>query len=180
MPWRPLGMLSFGLTIIYLFIRLHGDGYDFPEIITRNNGTIEHYGGKRPDRTFLEISPVYLAEDVIFTKESDFFQTDPEDGVQSDRTEAQAENDKAAGDGGGGAGLWQSQWRKMKGSKDNDASAQESADEAEMDPLGSKRNEQQWIWLTNLWYDDGDCGPGKTTSVKEKRDYFGCCSERYR
>jgi len=162
MPWRPLGMLSFGLTIIYLFIRLHGEGYDFPESVGYNNATIEHYRSKRPDRTFLEISPVYLAEEVLFTKESDFFQTDPEEGteVQPDRKEGQVEKDKVTGGSGGGAGLWQSQWRKMKGSKENDASTQAPVDETEMDPLGSKGNERQWIWMTNLWYDDGDCGPG--------------------
>ncbi|GJJ69855.1 hypothetical protein EMPS_02204 [Entomortierella parvispora] len=173
MPWRPLGMLSFGLTIIYLFVRLHGDGYDFPVKVSENNDTIEHFGGRLPDRTFLEISPVYLAEQVLFTKESDFALSDPEEGTgaESDREEGQIDHGvKKALAKDGPAGLWQSQWRKMKGTKDGDASAQGPTDEAELDSLGSKGNEQQWIWMTNLWYDDGDCGPGHIRQYRRPLD----------
>jgi hypothetical protein len=68
LPWRPIGMLTFGLNIIFLFVRLHGDGYDLPVLVAKCDKKLEQ---SKPSRTFLEISGVYHDQFRDWPKEQD-------------------------------------------------------------------------------------------------------------
>ncbi|KAG0298605.1 hypothetical protein BGZ96_009679 [Linnemannia gamsii] len=68
LPWRPFGMLTFGLTIIFLFVRLHGDGYDSPVLVALCEKKLEQ---PKPSRTFLEISGGYHDQFWDWPKEQD-------------------------------------------------------------------------------------------------------------
>lgn len=123
---------------------------------------------------------MYLAEEVLFTKDSDFDVVDHQDKNEDGEGEEEVAGAKNKGtneketNGGGGGGLWQPQWLKMKTTTNKeDASAQQQQQQQHgpegihSDPSAPREDERQWIWMTNLWYDDGDCGPGKKRSVHE-------------
>ncbi|KAF9400458.1 hypothetical protein BGX21_004266, partial [Mortierella sp. AD011] len=134
-PWRPLGMLLFGLTVIFIFIRLHGNGYDFPVRIARCKDKLEF---RKPDRTYMEISDVY----------HDHFRDWDADYARSEGDSKDHEQNFMAG--------WSSQWHLgKKKNKQADPAISASKDIG----LDATDDYQQWIWMTNIWHDDGDCGP---------------------
>ncbi|KAG0001808.1 hypothetical protein BGZ79_004132 [Entomortierella chlamydospora] len=146
-PWRPLGMLVFGLTVIFIFIRLHGNGYDFPVRIARCKDKLEF---RKPDRTYMEISGVY----------HDHFRDWNADHAGSEGDSKDHEQRFMAG--------WSSQWhlgKKKNKQADPAISASNDID------LGVTDNIQQWIWMTNIWHDDGDCGPGHLRQYRRRLDH---------
>ncbi|KAF8977766.1 hypothetical protein BGZ46_007138 [Entomortierella lignicola] len=145
LPWRPLGMLIFGLTVIFCFIRLHGNGYDFPVEIAKLNYIQDKLDfSTKPDKTFLEISGVY----------HDHFR-ESEDYIRSDGVKDRGQKFIIG---------WNSQWRL--GKKDN-----KHVDSSGDTELNSMDEKQEWIWMTNIWYSDGDCGPGYLRQYRRRLDH---------
>jgi hypothetical protein len=164
LPWRPLGMLTFGLTIIFLFVRLHGDGYDFPVQVVKCDNTLDF---PKPSQTFLEISGVYHNDYLEWPKEQD------QDG--SIPIHVPPSSHAAGGRGGGlkiGVG-WNSQWhlgnKKIPATGASSGRLEEdSTQNTNRQPrYGQETDEdvylesEQWIWMTNVWLEDGDSGSGK-------------------
>ncbi|KAF9358997.1 hypothetical protein BGX26_000403 [Mortierella sp. AD094] len=148
-PWRPLGMLVFGLTVIFIFIRLHGNGYDFPVPIARCTKKLEFPRGK-PDRTFMEISGVYHDN----FRDWDAEYTGSEGGRKDHGQKFMAG--------------WSSQWHLGK-KKDKQADpAQPASNDI---GLNAMDDTQQWIWMTNIWHSDGDCGPGHLRQYRRRLDH---------
>ncbi|KAG0057669.1 hypothetical protein BGZ83_005608 [Gryganskiella cystojenkinii] len=154
-------MLAFGLTVIFLFVRLHGDGYDFPVRVSKCNDTVVF--SRSPDRTFMEVSSVYKPEDVLFTTLADFDPSDESTDRREQEDGARKTAEKEANAGAGG--IWQSQWLKMTGSKDDVIQQQQQGRDSEI-----RQSDRQWIWMTNLWYDDGNCGPGHIRQYRRPLD----------
>ncbi|KAG0242128.1 hypothetical protein BGW41_004751, partial [Actinomortierella wolfii] len=73
LPWRPLGMLAFGLGVIVVFIRMHGDGYDFPVKVSQSNDSfpLPHEQRHRTDTVVLEVSVLFPEEPAVIHPEHD-------------------------------------------------------------------------------------------------------------
>lgn len=160
-------MLAFGLAIIFMFVRLHGDGYDFPVKVANMKDELEF--PRPPDRTYLEVSSLYQDED-----------NDVDD--HNDGRDAIGGGDKrqVPGTGGTGAGskegpkfgVWHSQWhlgmRKKVAEEEEEQPPQkdEVTTGVEKQTVDEQANDEQehrderWIWMTNIWHNDGDCGSG--------------------
>ncbi|KAI8600927.1 hypothetical protein EDD21DRAFT_375874 [Dissophora ornata] len=186
LPWRPLGMLAFGLTVIFFFIRLHGDGYDFPVKVAEFLEELEF--PKRPDRSFIEISGVYHdnfrdgISNKLYTTTS---RSRTEHGREhKDHTYSQAEGDisgsapEPGATAGGNDGDkdhgqkfmagWNSQWHLGKKKTANAESGKNGIDHN----LQAAADEgQQWIWMTNIWHEDNDCGPGHLRQYRRRLDH---------
>ncbi|KAF9437660.1 hypothetical protein BGZ76_011701 [Entomortierella beljakovae] len=116
-----------GMTIIFLFIRLHGDGYDIPVTIAESKGGFDFW---KADRSFVEISGIY--------------NNNPHDwDLQNVRPEGAKDSGQKVFTG------WGSQWHL--GQK---KSKQEGSTNIRTDP-----STEDWIWMTNVYLSDGDCGP---------------------
>ncbi|KAF9299929.1 hypothetical protein BGZ74_008487 [Mortierella antarctica] len=167
-PWRALGMLAFGLAIIFMFVRLHGDGYDFPVKVTKLKDELEF--PRQPDRTYLEVSSLYPQD------EED--QNAVEDG---DRIEEVP----VAGSGSQGQKFkvgWNSQWhlgKKKKAVPEEEEQQQQQqppqeatvVERSKLDPeQGSKDSDgnERWVWMTNIWYNDGECGAGHLRQYRRR------------
>ncbi|KAF9956841.1 hypothetical protein BGZ72_002401 [Mortierella alpina] len=164
MPWRPLGMLAFGLSAIFAFIRLHGDGYDFPEelFLSRN----ELHLPPSPTRSFMEVSKVVLDDYREYYddgSDEDSFKTE-----KSDRNHHHGHGQKDHDQGHKFVVGWNKQWHLGKDSNNHKSAKGEDTDQAGSDaPDGSGRmghdllkeyqDGKQWIWLTNVWHEEGDC-----------------------
>ncbi|KAF9110512.1 hypothetical protein BGX27_006239 [Mortierella sp. AM989] len=126
-------MLVFGLAVIFLFIRLHGSGYDFPVAVARCRDKLDF--PRKPDRTFMEASKVY----------HDHFRDWSADYIGSEESKNYGQKFMAG---------WNSQWHlNKKKSKQSDPAAASNIGSDSVDDT------QQWIWMTNIWHDDGNCGP---------------------
>lgn len=200
LPWRPLGMLTFGLTIIFLFVRLHGDGYDSPVQVAICEKKLEQ---PKPSRTFLEISGVYHDQFWDWPKEQD------QDGsipihVPLSSASAVASSSHASSSSAGngnnhsqhqkeqGQGLkfgvgWNSQWHLGKklpadtvnGSGeglpiDRHVDGIQEADQKYQNEQGTDQDGHmtsvRWIWMTNVWLEDGDSGSGEDIGTREPID----------
>ncbi|KAG9065172.1 hypothetical protein KI688_002494 [Linnemannia hyalina] len=200
LPWRPLGMLIFGLTIIFLFVRLHGDGYDFPVQVAQCDRKLEQQ--PKPSRTFLEISGVYHDQFWDWPKEQDQDGSIPihlppssvsvaaasshassaENGNNHSQQQGQQGQEEQRGQQGQGIKFgagWNSQWHLGKKKLPADRQAEE-AQEVEVDQL--YQNEQgagqdayvdseQWIWMTNVWLEDSDSGSGYLRQYRRRLDH---------
>ncbi|KAG0373872.1 hypothetical protein BGX24_011130 [Mortierella sp. AD032] len=186
MPWRPLGMLTFGLTIIFLFVRLHGDGYDFPVQVVKCDNTLDF---PKPSRTFLEISGVYHDDFWEWPEEQDQDGSIP---IPVPPSSAAAASSHASSSSSGGSvnhsqqqqqqqqrqgqGLkfgvgWNSQWHLGKkkspaalahsGRREEDG-AQDTDRQFQNGHGGAEEDafvdSDQWLWMTNVWFEDGDSG----------------------
>ncbi|KAF9912178.1 hypothetical protein EC991_000588 [Linnemannia zychae] len=201
LPWRPLGMLTFGLTIIFLFVRLHGDGYDFPVEVVRCSNTLDF---PKPSQTFLEISGVYHDDYLEWPKEQDQDGSIPIPVPPSSHSSTSAHGHTADGRGGAsssagsvnhsqqqqqqqGQGIkfgvgWNSQWqlgkKKMPAAGDpSDRRDEDSAQETDRQfqygqgaGEGSYLDFEQWIWMTNVWLEDGDSGSGYLRQYRRRLD----------
>ncbi|KAG0270116.1 hypothetical protein DFQ27_000417 [Actinomortierella ambigua] len=73
MPWRSLGMLAFGLGVIMMFIRMHGDSYDFPTKVNQSNESLplsHEHQRRRVDTVVLEVSTLFPEDPAIIYPES--------------------------------------------------------------------------------------------------------------
>lgn len=134
LPWRPLGMLALGLSVIYLFIRMHGDGYDYPIKVAEHNAKLEF--PRLPDRTYVEISGNVYRDPFQdswqeYTRRST---TGDNKGIKEDPRQK-----IMAG--------WQA------GSKQNKEGTTYGGEEDVIEG-------DQWIWMTNIWHESNECGPG--------------------
>ncbi|KAK3846926.1 MAG: hypothetical protein J3R72DRAFT_432731 [Linnemannia gamsii] len=196
MPWRPLGMLTFGLTIIFLFVRLHGDGYDFPVQVVKCDNTLDF---PKPSRTFLEISGVYRDDFWEWPEEQDQDGSIPIPVPPSSAASASSHASSSSSSGGSvnhsqqqqqqqqGQGLkfgvgWNSQWhlgkkkspaavahsgrREEDGAQDTDRQFQ-NGHGAEEDAFVDS---DQWLWMTNVWFEDGDSGLGYLRQYRRRLD----------
>ncbi|KAF9400968.1 hypothetical protein BGZ94_005345, partial [Podila epigama] len=143
---------------------------------------------RQPDRTYLEISPVYAH--------------DPADLLQEGRVNNHARVAAASGqqmgmDGGSATnnkegmqkfGLgWGSQWHvgkkdDKKTEDNNEETAQEpdQADTANDSNVNNNNNnnnskdnededkEERWLWMTNVWFSDGECGSGHLRQYRRR------------
>ncbi|KAG0280267.1 hypothetical protein BGZ95_010705 [Linnemannia exigua] len=198
LPWRPLGMLTFGLTIIFLFVRLHGDGYDFPVQVVKCDNTLDF---PKPSRTFLEISGVYHDDFWEWPEEQDQDGSIPIPVAPSSAATASSHVSSSSSSRGGvnhsqqqqqqqqrqaqglkfGVG-WNSQWhlgkkklpaagaqsgrREEDGTKERDRQFQNGQGEEE----NGFRNSEQWLWMTNVWLEDGDSGSGYLRQYRRRLD----------
>ncbi|KAF9907876.1 hypothetical protein BX616_000305 [Lobosporangium transversale] len=145
LPWRPLGMLACGLTVIFLFIILHGNGYDFPVVIARCSDEIDYW--TLPDKTYLEISGVH-----------DFTQDVASAAVTNTKEESKhfLKRNKPA---------FMNQWHLGSKSTTQQEKADKSPNNEKMKrgaaagKEGEKDDEEQWIWMTNIWHEISECGP---------------------
>ncbi|KAG0370063.1 hypothetical protein BGZ54_007865 [Gamsiella multidivaricata] len=148
-------MLVFGLSVIFLFIRLHGDGYDFPVEVVECEDKLEFM--KTPDRTFVELSGVYHDHFRDSHINRDHTPTgDDHTGIDGD--------DKSKEHGQKFMGGWNPHWHlgKKKTAKSED----------DMDILqGNSRDDEQWIWMTNIWHADSECGPGHLRQYRRRLDH---------
>ncbi|KAG0321364.1 hypothetical protein BGZ99_003946 [Dissophora globulifera] len=169
-PWRPLGMLAFGLTIIFLFIRLHGDGYDFPVKVAKLVDELDF--PKRPDRTFIEVSGVY----------HDHFREWGATRADDNSDDINREHQKQQGSSGNNEdahkfmGGWNAQWtmgiRKNKGAKQEFKSGTHGDQDSAQEQEGDHNRDEHWIWMTNIWHQDGDCGgPGFLRQYRRRLDH---------
>ncbi|KAF9122640.1 hypothetical protein BGW39_009613, partial [Mortierella sp. 14UC] len=200
LPWRPLGMLTFGLAIIYLFVRLHGDGYDFPVQVVKCDNMLDF---PKPSRTFLEISGVYHNKYLEWPKEQDQDGSIPIPVPPSSHASVSAHAHAPDGRGGAsssagsvnhsqqqqrqGQGLkfgggWNTQWhlgkknmpaagapsgrREEDGTQDTNRQFQHGQRADEDVYLDS----EQWIWMTNVWLEDGDSGSGYLRQYRRRLD----------
>jgi len=126
LPWRPLGMLAFGLIVIYLFICIHGDGYDYPAQVAELGAELGF--PKLPDVTYLEISG---------NIHHNYFRKLWKDHIRS------------------------SIHHDMDG-KDASEDPQSQIKEEGAHHGGNVVIEEDpsWIWMTNIWHESSECGPG--------------------
>jgi len=172
LPWRPLGMLAFGLSAIFVFIRLHGDGYDFPQELFRHRDELHLH--PLPTRSFMEVSNVVLDD------YRDYYGADSDSDSDDRFHTAEVRHDRRQGQDQGHKYVvgWNKQWPLGKDRNDNNsrdgakvtvatdqASAQAPDDKERAGSylLKEYQDGKQWIWLTNVWHEDGDCEPGKWT-----------------
>lgn len=133
LPWRPLGMLALGLSVIYLFIRMHGDGYDYPIKVAEHNAKLEF--PRLPDRTYIEISGnVY----------HDPFRDSWQGYLRHNTT----------GDGGDNKDIKEDprshhRQKIMAGWQMRSKQNKEGIEE-----------DESWVWMTNIWHEGNECGPG--------------------
>ncbi|KAG0241021.1 hypothetical protein BGX31_001525 [Mortierella sp. GBA43] len=132
-------MLALGLSVIYLFIRIHGDGYDFPIKVADHNSELEF--SRLPDRTYVEISG---------NVHHDYFQDSWQDSTQDGAPNSEKDSRNHHGQ------KIMTGWRV--GSKQSKDTAYSAEDTIESD--------QSWIWMTNIWHEGSECGPecGATSS----------------
>ncbi|KFH65309.1 hypothetical protein MVEG_08789 [Podila verticillata NRRL 6337] len=168
-PWRALGMLAFGLAIIFMFVRLHGDGYDFPVKVANMKDELEF--PRPPDRTYLEVSSLH-----------------PQDQDDDDK-DAIGGGDKRPEPGTGAAvgskeGLkfgvgWHSQWhlgkkKKVVEEEEPPSQKEEATTVVEKQLVDEQAKDEQehgderWIWMTNIWHSDGDCGSGHLRQYRRR------------
>ncbi|KAI9239709.1 MAG: hypothetical protein BYD32DRAFT_410379 [Podila humilis] len=168
-PWRALGMLAFGLAIIFMFVRLHGDGYDFPVKVANMKDELEF--PRPPDRTYLEVSSLH-----------------PQDQDDDDK-DAIGAGDKRPEPGTGAAvgskeGLkfgvgWHSQWhlgkkKKVVEEEEPPSQKEEATTVVEKQLVDEQAKDEQehgderWIWMTNIWHSDGDCGSGHLRQYRRR------------
>ncbi|KAF9575028.1 hypothetical protein EC968_004525 [Mortierella alpina] len=170
LPWRPLGMLAFGLSAIFVFIRLHGDGYDLPEIVFSSQDEL-HLRPLVPTRSFLEVSRVVLDDYRDYYGDD----SDNDDAFSTEEGDHHARHTYGQDQDQGHKFMagWSQQWHLGKDSGNNNNSNKGSAkvvatDQAATnarddkgrsghDLLEEYQDGKQWIWLTNVWHDDGDC-----------------------
>ncbi|KAG0331924.1 hypothetical protein BG000_010493, partial [Podila horticola] len=167
-PWRALGMLCFGLVIIFMFVRLHGDGYDFPVKVAKMKDELEF--PRQPDRTFLEVSSVYPQDE------------EDQDAIGSGGARIEVESTGAGGskDGGGGGGGqkfavgWNSQWHLGKKKKVQEEEQRREATVVETSKMDHEQDskegnrDERWVWMTNIWYNDGECGAGHLRQYRRR------------
>ncbi|KAF9194233.1 hypothetical protein BGZ50_006525 [Haplosporangium sp. Z 11] len=182
-------MLAFGLTVIVLFIRLHGDGYDFPVQVAKCRDELEFQ--RPPDRTYMEISGVYHDDFRDWSRGHDLDYKDEDEnmGVHGyDHAGSERVEHTRAGHGSGSRNIpegkggdsapdrnrkdlaqnfvagWNTQWHlggKKKTRERDDVSETRNSDAQGNDDIkhGHAPDDDQWIWMTNIWHDDGECGP---------------------
>ncbi|KAG0036665.1 hypothetical protein BGZ82_003904 [Podila clonocystis] len=163
-PWRALGMLAFGLAIIFMFVRLHGDGYDFPVKVAKMKDELEF--PRQPDHTYLEVSSLYPQdeEDQYAVESGDRIEEEPVTGSGS----KDAGQKFAAG--------WHSQWhlgKKKRVPQEEQQQQQEATvvQSSKVDPeQGSKdaHGDERWVWMTNIWFNDGECGAGHLRQYRRR------------
>lgn len=155
-------MLAFGLVIIFMFVRLHGDGYDFPVRVAKMKDELEF--PRPPDRTYLEVSSLY-----------------PQDEDDDDKDAIGGGGDKRPEPGTGAAVgskegpkfgvVWHPQWhlgKKKKVVEEEEQPPQKEeattvVETQKVDEQGKDEHEhedERWVWMTNIWHNDGDCGSG--------------------
>lgn len=198
MPWRPLGMLTFGLTIIFLFVRLHGDGYDFPVQVAKCDRKLEQQ--PKPSRTFLEISgvyhdqfwdwpeeqdqdgsiPIHVPPSSVAVAASSSHASSAGNGNNHSQQQGQQGQEQQGGQQGQGIKFgvgWNSQWHLGK-KLPADRQADEAPEEVVLqyqDGQGAGQDanvdSERWIWMTNVWLEDGDSGSGEDMGqcLKERR-----------
>ncbi|KAK3821370.1 MAG: hypothetical protein J3Q66DRAFT_151039 [Benniella sp.] len=137
LPWRPLGMLAFGLIVIYLFIRIHGDGYDYPAQVAELGAELGFL--KLPDITYLEISG---------NIHHNYFRE-----LWRDHIRSSIHHDM---DGKGASEDPHSQIREEGAHHGGDVVIEE-------DP--------SWIWMTNIWHESSECGPGHLRQYRRRLDH---------
>ncbi|KAF9283833.1 hypothetical protein BGZ68_005069, partial [Mortierella alpina] len=152
LPWRPLGMLVFGLSAIFVFIRLHGDGYDFPEELFLSQDELHLH--PPPTRSFMEVSGVVLDD------YQDYYGDESDDG--SFKTE-ESEYHHRHGQGHKAVVRSNTQWHLGK-DRANVVATDQAATDAQDDKgtsghdlLEEYPDGKQWIWLTNVWHEVGEC-----------------------
>ncbi|KAG0332839.1 hypothetical protein BG004_001087, partial [Podila humilis] len=157
MPWRALGMLVFGVSIIFLFVRLHGDGYDFPVQVTKLRDELEFL--RSPDRTFLEISNSLPSSSSSSSSSSSLLHPDTDTGSKGDPMFGRLRS-------------WNAQRHLDKKKKDTTMEKEQEDQEesniiehvvnsdstVDKEEEEEEREDNRWIWMTNVWYNDGECG----------------------
>ncbi|KAG0263719.1 hypothetical protein BG011_008232 [Mortierella polycephala] len=180
-------MLAFGLTVIVLFIRLHGDGYDFPVQVAKCRDELEFQ--RPPDRTYMEISGVYHDDFRDWNREHDLDYKDEDEntGVHGyDHVGSEGVEHTRAGHGSGSRNMPEgrgdnsasnsgrnTQWhlgKKKKTTEGDDVSETRDPGAQGTGDLnhGHAPDDDQWIWMTNIWHDDGDCGPGHLRQYRRR------------
>ncbi|KAI1311962.1 hypothetical protein EDD11_003218 [Mortierella claussenii] len=151
LPWRPLGMLAFGLAVIFLFIRLHGDGFDFPVTIVRCKDELDFWS--TPDRTYLETSGLDDHHPPLWDTP---LATSPHaDGSGSSKTRHRSSVDTDT----------PSQGQMFMGTMHlGTKKAQDGALEYE------DEQHQQWVWMTTIWHEVSECGPGYLRQYRRRLD----------
>ncbi|KAK5821101.1 hypothetical protein F5H01DRAFT_339969 [Linnemannia elongata] len=198
MPWRPLGMLTFGLTIIFLFVRLHGDGYDFPVQVAKCDRKLEQQ--PKPSRTFLEISgvyhdqfwdwpeeqdqdgsiPIHVPPSSVAVAASSSHASSAGNGNNHSQQQGQQGQEQQGGQQGQGIKFgvgWNSQWHLGK-KLPADRQADEAPEEVVLqyqDGQGAGQDanvdSERWIWMTNVWLEDGDSGSGYLRQYRRRLDH---------
>lgn len=138
-------MLALGLSVIYLFIRIHGDGYDFPIKVADHNSELEF--SRLPDRTYVEISG---------NVHHDYFQDSWQDSTQDGAPNSEKDSRNHHGQ------KIMTGWRV--GSKQSKDTAYSAEDTIESD--------QSWIWMTNIWHEGSECGPGHLRQYRRRLDHM--------
>ncbi|KAF9094992.1 hypothetical protein BGX29_009221 [Mortierella sp. GBA35] len=198
LPWRPLGMLTFGLTIIFLFVRLHGDGYEFPVKVAECKDTLDF---PRPGRTFLEISRVYYDDYWDWPQEQDQDGSIPvppssssssgepaAGGTASSPSPVPPQQQQQQQEQGNKFGVgWSSQWHLGKkklaaasggggihtGRREAEEVTQETYQQHQNRQGGGQdayMDQEQWIWMTNVWFEDANCGSGYLRQYRRRMD----------
>ncbi|CAO3565588.1 unnamed protein product [Mortierella alpina] len=180
LPWRPLGMLAFGLSAIFVFIRLHGDGYDFPQELFRHRDELHLH--PLPTRSFMEVSNVVLDD------YRDYYSADADSDSDDRFHTEEVRHDRRQGQDQGHKFVvgWNKQWHLGKDRNDNNsrdgakvaaatdqasAQAPDDKERAGSDLLKEYQDGKQWIWLTNVWHEDGDCEPGLLRQYRRPLDH---------
>ncbi|KAG0202953.1 hypothetical protein BGX28_004706 [Mortierella sp. GBA30] len=173
-----MGMLVFGLTVIFLFIRLHGEGYDFPLKVAVCEGDFNL--PSLPDRTYMEITGVYHDHfrDLDTGTYSNSMLKDLENNNNSNDGHVNVKQDRANKDDHRHKFVvgWNAQWHIGKKNRRNEGTASNADDEIEYDSkqqdlIYEYRVSKEWIWLTAIWHEDGDCGPGVLRQYRRRLDH---------
>ncbi|KAF9991238.1 hypothetical protein BGZ75_002866 [Mortierella antarctica] len=162
-------MLAFGLSAIFVFIRLHGDGYDLPKELFRSQDELHHLRAFPPTKSFMEVSRVVLDD------YRDYYGDDSDDdSFNTEESNLHRRHGHGHGQEQGHKFVagWSKQWHLGKDRANNNSkdSAAEvvATDQAAADGQDDKRklgqdllkeyqDGKQWIWMTNVYHDNGDC-----------------------
>ncbi|KAF9963701.1 hypothetical protein BGZ65_000487, partial [Modicella reniformis] len=140
---------------------MHGDGYDYPVKVAEHGTELEF--PRIPDRTFVEISGnVY----------HDYFRDQLQDYSRSSTSNDSNSKDLPEDRGSQHGQNIMFGW--LLGSKRNkegvtsvngdDAGAQDKK-------KGASESDRPWIWMTNIWHEGNECGPGYLRQYRMRLDH---------
>ncbi|KAF9140978.1 hypothetical protein BGX30_005669, partial [Mortierella sp. GBA39] len=193
-------MLIFGLTIIFLFVRLHGDGYDFPVQVAQCDRKLEQQ--PKPSRTFMEISgvyhdqfwdwpkeqdqdgsiPIHLPPSSVSVAASSSHASSSENGNNHSQQQGQQGQEEQRGQQGQGIKFgagWNSQWhlgkKKLPADRQAERAQEDEVDQQYQNEQGAGQDayvdSERWIWMTNVWLEDSDSGSGYLRQYRRRLDH---------